>query len=257
MHSAIFNGQVSHARKSPLAHAFTYDVSMAYLDLDELDSVFERRWFWSTKRPSLVRFRRADYFGNPEEPLADSIRSLVESRTGSRPTGPIRLLTHLSWFGYCFNPISLYYCFDDAGQRVATIVAEVRNTPWGERCCYVLSDPMNRGDDETHRYSTAKDMHVSPFMGMDVDYDWLLTVPGEDLVVRINNRSGRKRFFNATLILKRHEISGRTLAGTLVRYPLMAIKVTLAIYWQAFRLWLKGCPIYTHPDKKKSLQVHS
>lgn len=257
MQSAIFNGQVSHARKSPLTHAFSYDVSMAYLDLDELDTVFERRWFWSTKRPSLVRFRRDDYVGDSQESLADSIRSLVESRTGKRPDGPIRLLTHLAWFGYCFNPISIYYCFDKGDTRIATIVAEVRNTPWGERCCYVLSDPMNRGDAKTHRYSTSKDMHVSPFMDMDVEYDWLLTTPADDLVVRINNHANNKRFFNATLILKRQEINSKTLAGTLVRYPLMTMKVTFAIYWQAFRLWMKGCPLHTHPDKKTSLQVNS
>ena len=255
MQSAIFNGQVSHARKTPLRHAFSYDVSMAYLDLAELEAVFEGRWFWSTKRPAIVRFRREDYLGDPQTSLDAAIRDLVESRTGRRPDGPVRLLTHLSWFGYCFNPISLYYCFDAADTRVVTVVAEVRNTPWGERCAYVLTDSMNRGTGKTLRFSTGKEMHVSPFMDMDVDYDWLLTEPEDDLVVRINNRSNDRRFFNATLILKRREISGRSLAGTLVRYPLMTFRVTLAIYWQALRLWVKGCPLQAHPDKKTSIQV--
>ena len=256
MHSSIFSGQVSHSRKSPLAHAFRYGVYMAYLDLDELDEVFRGRWFWSASRPALVRFRRANHFGDPDQPLDASVRDLIESRTGTRPAGPIRLLTNLSWFGYCFNPISIYYCYDKADSRLETIVAEVSNTPWGERCCYVLADNMNTGDEGTRRFLTSKDMHVSPFMGMEVDYDWLITPPGDDLVVRINNRDEGRRFFNATLILKRTEISGMSLAGVLMRYPFMTLKVTFAIYWQALRLWLKGCPLHAHPGKKKPLQVN-
>jgi hypothetical protein len=257
MHSGIFSGQVSHSRTSPLGHSFRYGVYMMYLDLDELDDVFEGRWFWSTSRRALARFRRADHFGDPSRSLDQSVRDLVETRTGSRPAGPVRLLTNLSWFGYCFNPICLYYCFDESGSRVETIVAEVSNTPWGERCCYVLTDSMNHGDEVTRRFSTAKEMHVSPFMGMDVDYEWLLTEPGDELVVRVRNQADKKAFFTATLILRRQEITGFNLAAVLVRYPLMTVKVSLAIYWQAFRLWLKGVPLYIHPDKKKSLQVNS
>ena len=257
MHSSVFSGQVSHSRKTPLAHAFRYRVFMRYLDLDELDEVFAGRWFWSTKRPALARFRREDHFGDPSEPLDESVRALVEDRTGRRPAGPIRLLTNLSYFGYCVNPISLYYCFSEDDSRVTTVVAEVTNTPWGERCCYVLADPMNEGDAETMRFATTKDMHVSPFMGMDVDYDWLLTPPADDLVVRINNKTEEERFFNATLILRREEITGRGLAGILFRYPFMTARVVFGIYWQAFRLWLKGCPFHSHPDKQKSLQASS
>lgn len=249
MYSGIFKGQVSHARKAPLRHAFRYGVYMMYLDLDELDEVFSGRWFWSTRRAALVRFRRSDHFGDPTLPLDQSVRDLVQERTGSRPAGPIRLLTNLTWFGYCFNPISIYYCYEKDGKTLETIVAEVNNTPWGESCCYVLSPHMNRGDAATRRFRTDKTMHVSPFMAMDVDYDWLLTMPGDDLVVRISTSADSARFFNATLVLKREEISGLSLASTLLRYPLMSFKVVFGIYWQALRLWLRGCPIYTHPEK--------
>jgi DUF1365 family protein len=255
MQSSIFVGQVSHSRKSPLAHAFNYRVFMAYLDLGELDTVFRGRWFWSTRRPALARFRREDHFGDPDKPLDVCVRDLVHKETGYRPDGPIRLLTNLAYFGYCFNPISIYYCFDESGTRLTTVVAEVTNTPWGERCCYVLADYMNTGDAATHRYRTRKQMHVSPFMEMDIDYDWLVTQPSDDLVVRINNKSANDSFFNATLVLKRQEMSGRTMAGVLLRYPFMTLKVMFGIHWQAFRLWLKGCPVQTHPDKSKSIQA--
>ena len=257
MHSSIFSGQVSHSRKTPLGHAFRYRVFMMYLDLAELDTVFEGRWFWSTRRPALARFRRRHHFGDRAEPLDKSVRDLVEARTGSRPAGPVRLLTNLSFFGYCFNPISLYYCFDENDERVTTVVAEVSNTPWGERCCYVLANDINAGKSDTMRFASSKNMHVSPFMDMDVDYDWLLTPPADELVVRINNLAKDKPYFNATMILKREEITPGSLAGILVRYPFMTMKVVFAIYWQALRLWLKGVPLHTHPDKNKSIQVSS
>lgn len=255
MQSAIYSGQVSHSRKEPLRHSFRYRVTMMYLDLGELDSVFAGRWLWSTTRRALARFRRENHFGDPRDSLDKSVRDLVEMRTGTRPEGPIRLLTNLAWFGYCFNPLSLYYCFDKDGSRVSTVVAEVSNTPWGERCCYVLGDSMNLGNEDSRRFRIAKEMHVSPFMDMNVEYDWLLTPPGEELVVRINNRAQSRQFFNATLILQRKEITGATLAGTLIRYPFNTARITLAIYWQALRLWFSGCPLYAHPEKDKSIQV--
>ena len=255
MHSSIFSGQVSHSRKLPLAHSFRYRVFMMYLDLAELDTVFAGRWFWSTRRAALARFRRENYIGDPDVPLDIAVRDLVEERTGNRPDGPVRLLTNLSYFGYCINPISVYYCFDAADTRATTIVAEVTNTPWGEKCCYVLGENMSSGNDTTRRFRTTKEMHVSPFMDMDVRYDWLITNPDQNLIVRIDNVSEDQRFFNATMTLRRQQISGRSLAGILVRYPFMTAKVFVGIYWQAFRLWWKGCPHYAHPDKRKSMQV--
>jgi hypothetical protein len=228
---------------------------MMYLDLSELDRVFNGRWFWSTSRFALARFKRENYFGDPNEPLDKSVRDLVYDRTGTRPEGPIRLLTHLSYFGYSFNPISLYYCFDRDDTRLETVVAEVSNTPWGERHCYVLPDKTNFGDRQTRRFRTEKKLHVSPFINMNVTYEWLVTEPKDDLVVRINNSVNEERFFNATLILRRQEISGPALAGILAAFPFMTLKVIWGIHWQALKLWLKGCPVQTHPAKQASLQA--
>jgi len=257
MQSGIYSGQVSHSRRTPVAHAFRYGVFMMYLDLAELDTVFEGRWLWSTRRVALARFRREHHFGDPSVPLDQSVRDLVLQRTGRRPSGPIRLLTNLAWFGYVFNPISIFYCFDRSGTRLEAVVAEVSNTPWGERHCYVVPASECRIEGRILRFHTGKDMHVSPFMDMNVRYDWLVTLPGDDLAVRIANVAGGKRFFSATLALRREEIGGLSLARVMCRYPAMTARVIVAIYWQAFRLWLRGVPVHPHPDKGQSLQVSS
>jgi len=250
MHSCIYEGRVRHTRTSPVLHRFAYRMFMMYLDLDELPEVFRRRWFWSSTRAALARFRRKDHLGPPDRPLASSVRDLVESETGRRPAGPIRLLTHLSYFGYCFNPVSFYYCFDRDDRRVETIVAEVNNTPWGERDVYVLADSMDFGRRDVHRYCPAKKMHVSPFMPMQIDYDWCFTEPGQRLAVHMASSRDGKRFFSAAIDMHRTEIGSASLARVLLRFPLMTARVIVAIYWQALRLWLKRSPVFPHPRKQ-------
>lgn len=250
MDSCIYEGRVRHSRNTPAEHSFDYRLFLMYLDLAELPALFERRWFWSASRPALARFRRSDHVGPGDEPLDVSVRNLVESETGRRPDGPIRLLTNLSYFGYCFNPVSFYYCFDRGGKTVEAIVAEVNNTPWGETDTYVLRcDPAKR----SWRFAPEKKMHVSPFMPMDIDYRWALSAPADKLAVYMANSKNGNKIFDATMALERREITGRTLAGVLLRFPLMTFKVITAIHWEALRLWLKRCPFYEHPAKRKEV----
>ena len=117
MNSALYFGTVRHRRRSPVVHEFSYRVFQVYLDLDELDHVFQGRLLWSTKGANVAWFRRTDHVGDPRMPLRDAVSELVERRTGRRPRGPIRLLTHLRYFGYCMNPVSFYYCFDLSGDQ--------------------------------------------------------------------------------------------------------------------------------------------
>lgn len=252
MKSCIYRGFVRHRRFQPVEHAFRYRVFMMYLDLAELPRLFERRWLWSADRPSLAWFRRQDHLGPADVPLDQAVRDLVEEQSGSRPTGPIRLLTHLRYFGYGFNPVSFYYCFDTEEERVETIVAEVNNTPWGETHPYVLTESMNLGQDKKKRYEFEKQFHVSPFMDMNVHYDWLFVAPGPQLHVHMKNYSHGHTFFDATLGLVRQEMTGKTLAQVLLLYPLMTWKVIATIYWQALRLWWKKCPAFPHPAKRKA-----
>jgi DUF1365 family protein len=226
---------------------------MMYLDLAELPQLFSGRWFWSTKRPALARFRRSDHFGDPAIPLDEEVRNLVFRETGQRPRGPIRLLTHLSYFGYVFNPVSFYYCFNEDDTELETIVAEVNNTPWGERHCYVLPQSLNQGTNSSKRYFPEKEMHVSPFMEMDVEYDWRFNTPSEKLTVHMENAREGLKIFDATLVLQRKEITPRALAGVLFSYPLMTLKIITAIHWEALKLWLKGAVVHDHPAKGEAV----
>jgi DUF1365 family protein len=255
MMSCIFEGQLKHRRYTPVEHEFEYRLFMLYLDLAEIDEVFRGRWLWSVKRRALARFRRSDHLGDPNQPLEHSVRDLVEERTGRRPTGPIRLLTQLSYLGYGFSPVCFYYCFDAADETVETIVTEVNNTPWGEQYCYVLSDQATTSDNKLKRFELRKEFHVSPFMDMDVDYEWKFTDPAERVHVHMENLKNGDKFFEATMRLERSDISGPALARLLVVYPLITMRVVIGIYWQAFRLWLKRCPVHDHPKNDTLMEA--
>ncbi|WP_455212861.1 DUF1365 domain-containing protein [Kaarinaea lacus] len=258
MNSYIYAGQVRHRRFRPKSHCFQYRLFMMLLDLAELDTVFKNRWFWSSRGFNLAWFRRKDHMGDPNKPLADEVRRLVYEQTGSKSQGPIRLLTHLRYFGYCFNPVSFYYCYDVDDTRVETIVAEVNNTPWREQHCYVLTDAMNQGHDRHKRYNFDKNFHVSPFMEFALQYDWRFSAPDKHLNVHMQNlkysEKQQHKIFDATLVLNQQPVTGLNLAKVLIKYPFMTLKVTAGIYYQALKLWLKGVTFYEHPRHSRNSQ---
>jgi len=217
-----------------------------YLDLDEIDEVFRGRWLWSVNRRNLAQWRRADYLAGAPS-LADAVRARLREHMGTAaPAGPVRLLAHPRYAGYVFNPVSFYYCYDEDGQTLRAILAEITNTPWKQRHAIVLplADALPSSSLAWH---FDKQFHVSPFMPMDCRYEWRFGVPGERLHVHMRVIRQGQAQFDADLDLQRRALDGAALARLLWRYPLMTMQVIGAIHWQALRLWLKGNPVHDHP----------
>lgn len=239
-----------HRRFTPVEHSFGYSMFQLYLDLDELPGALDVHPLFSARRPALAWFRRKDHLGDPAVPLAEAVRDLVREETGARPGGPVGLLTHLRYLGAVMNPVSFYYLFEEGGERVETIVAEVHNTPWGERHCYVLPAAESREPGPRLRFRRRKTFHVSPFLSMDYEYDFRFTVPGPALSVHMENLRDGRPHFDATLTLRRTPLTRGNLTRALLRHPFMTGTVIAGIYGQAFRLWRKGVPFHPHPGPR-------
>lgn len=246
--SCFYEGWVRHRRFEPVSHQFQYRIFMVYLDLLELPGIFESCRCWSATRWAPARFARRDYHGDASVPLDTAVRNTIQKITAHRPEGPIRLLTHLRYFGFCFNPVSFYYVFDPSGRRIEYILAEITNTPWSERRALVFSPGMNLGSDTTFRFRFSKDFHVSPFWPLDQQYDWRFGRPDSALIVHMKNRVADRVVFDATLSLKRLPIDSVNCSRMLMRYPLMTLRVLAGIHWQAARLHIKGAVFHPHPS---------
>ena len=242
LRSAVYEGRVVHRRFNPVDHRFSYRIALVLLDLAEVDAVCRLHPLWSAERANAVTFRRTDYLGDPSVPLDVAVRDLVESGTGTRPTGPIAVLTQLRTWGWLFNPITTYYCYDPAGAEVTSTVVEVTNTPWHERTAYVL--------DGTGTHRVAKGMHVSPFLPMDLTHRFTIGVPGDRLTLAVDDFRGDDQVFGASMALTRLSAGRRAQGRLLWRFPLMTLRVSWGIYRQALVLRLKGAPFHRHPDHR-------
>ena len=253
LRSAVYEGVVRHHRLTPRSHTFSYRLAQLYLDLEETERVFAGRWLWSCGARNVAEFRRRDYLAPHDLPLTEAVKRLVERDTGRRPAGPVRLLTHPRYAGYLFNPVSFYYCFGADGAALSAIVAEITNTPWGERHAYVLPVDSARRRRADWEWTFPKTFHVSPFLGLRRDYAWRFTAPGERLEVDMSVLCAGKPELRATLSLARRPLTGANLARLLWRYPLMTGKVIGAIHWEALRLWLKRIPFHDHPGNPRGI----
>jgi len=241
LRSAIYEGRVVHHRFTPVDHRFTYPIAMVLLDLAEVSTICRLHPLWSEERPNAICFRRNDYLGDPSVPLDVAVRDLVEERTGARPSGPISVLTQLRTWGWLFNPITTYYCYESTGTNVETIVVEVSNTPWHQRTAYVLEG--------TGPHLVAKAMHVSPFLPMDLTHRFAVGVPGRQLTVAVDDLRGDETVFAASMALNRVPVGRRGQSRLLWRYPLMTVRVSWGIYHQALALRRSGVPFHQHPEK--------
>ncbi|MEM9103429.1 MAG: DUF1365 domain-containing protein [Pseudomonadota bacterium] len=250
LQSCIYQGQVSHTRLQPRKHAFEYPIFMFYLWLEELEHLQSHiKGFHLNKRWGLACFNQEDHFPNNEKSLYKNIQSIIKEQTGDDYQGKIAILSHLRYCRFYFSPLNVYYCWDTAGTRILYTVAEVSNTPWLQKTWYVntMKDDMNTED-------TQKSFHVSPFLPMDMRYQWRFNQPLEKLLIGINNWRDDQLYFSASMKLKKTPLTTKNLMKTLTRYPIITVQIVVKIYWQAAKLWIKKIPYYPLPKADANSQ---
>jgi DUF1365 family protein len=240
--AVVYSGTARHTRSGPSARVFSPRLFLAYLDVDALPGALDGLPGWSARRRAPVHFRAEDFLTGDRGSLGDGVRALVRERLGRRPDGPVYLLAQLRTWGYVFNPLSVYYCWDRDGRALDAVVLEVTNTPWRERTWYVFDARTAPGAGRT----TRKDMYVSPFLPMDVDYHVSWTAPGDDLRLDVRVERDRAPIFTAGLRMRRRPLTRRSAVELLVRYPMLPLRSVAAIYRHAIRLWWQRFPIVRH-----------
>lgn len=259
---AIFVGKTTHTRRKPSRNRFTYGVYMAFVNVEHLCAGRLDRWplFSSRSRFALTSLLNCHHMihEHPNRDLSTRVRDFVQRQSGKRPTGQIFLLTNLCVLGVEFNPVSFYYVYDNDGVNVDFIVAEVANFPWLEQHSYLvcpekssvlIANPKNPHLKHLLPYAaTEKKFHVSPFMPVDgLEYQWLMSNPGECLCVRIAVRDNSTPVFYATLDAERLPWNTRNLLKMQLCFPWHSFAVMLSILYEAGKMFRRGFVFFSHP----------
>jgi len=243
LRSSLYVGSVMHRRIQPRMHHFRYQAFWLLLDLDELDEPSSKlRWF-SHNRSNIFSFYDADHGDGTQTPLRVQVEQQLSEAGVDLSGGQIRLLCMPRTLGYCFNPISIFFCYRADG-TLAAVVYQVHNT-FGERHSYVI-----RVEDQSAalHQRCQKLFYVSPFLEMDMRYDFRITGPDERIAVGISASSSAKPVLNAVLTGRRRELTDRNLMFVFLKIPAITIKVIAAIHWEAIRLWAKGIRLHRRPS---------
>ncbi len=252
---AIYRGTLKHHRTHPIAHRFEYKVFQIWLNINKLYLVDQISRFWSVNRFNLVRFNRQNFMPSPL-PIFEEVKQKIQHHSGKTFDGDVYLLANLSYWGHGYNPASFYACYESGS--LTYFICEIHNTPWGERFSYVHDLNQDASDTEgVHVAQFEKRFHVSPFMPMNLEYEWQYRLEADRVLISMNLIEQGKQIFNSTLSLKGKALSRKEASLLPFKYPFMCIKVLFGIYWQAIRLWLKGVRFHRHPNSPKPHDKHT
>lgn len=266
----VFEGIVTHERFKPKSHRLSYKLFYLLIDLDQTEELNNLSPFWSTKRFNLVQFRPKDYMNLGKQSstnlsLKSSATDVIFKQTKEKFNGKIFLLSNLRYWGYCFNPVSYYFCFDENGS-LQYIIDEVTNTPWKERHHYVhkISETSSQNNTKQSRkliFNFEKSFHVSPFMPMNMSYKTDYSLSNEKILIHMdlfekteketsnNTANNLTRVFFATLNLRSKPLTKTTASLLPFKFPFQCSKIIISIYWQALKLWIKRVPFFSHPSR--------
>lgn len=247
----IYTGWVRHRRYSPKAHDFQYPLAMLMLDLGAVRETFAKSPFWSQERFNLISFKRKNYIQTAEgeeQSITLAVAEHIKKQTGESFSGRIVLLTHPRYLGFVMNPVSFYFCYAD--NRLVHIVAEINNTPWDERFTYVLTpEPVDALKPHTVSFDFDKKFHVSPFMPMDMQYQWRFSLHLDKINIHMLLKQQDDTVFDATMQAVQQEFTAKSMLRLPLVYPVQTVLVAVRIYWNAFLLYIKGVKFLNHPDK--------
>ena len=240
INSCIGLGHVRHRRHTPTDHRFSYPLYMLRLDLDELELLNKTHWSFGVNRFAPLSFYRKDYLDDKETPLKQAVIEKSEALGADKNViDRVEMVGQARCFGWYFSPVNFYFCYQKDQCRY--MLAEVRNTPWYQRHCYLV--------DLDNPEPSEKDFHVSPFMDMAMKYHWHIKQTPEKALIHIENRRDQgERVFDASLQLAYQPFSKSVLKAALLQWPMMTFTVMKGIYWQAFKLWRKAVPYQPHPN---------
>lgn len=272
LNNSLVKGWVRHRRYQPKPHEFDYDMSWTLLDLDDIDEQFRKSKLWSIEKVNIVSYRAEDFHRGPNRKLEEgsnlssqplnnkqNIINSIQSKTGKGFTGKVFMMSHLRNYGYNFNSVCFYFCFGhDSNLRF--IVSEITNTPWGERHSYVF-DCENDNEQAiqatkskiTHQFNFNKEFHVSPFIQMDMRYRWTFIISATELRVHMAVlTANEQKYFDATFTGELLPLTKSNMRKFAFSHALQPQKMSLLIYWQALKLWLKRFRVFDHPKHSQS-----
>ncbi|MCL1067205.1 DUF1365 domain-containing protein [Shewanella olleyana] len=264
--SGVYQGEVSHRRFTPKNHSFAYEMALLAIDLDEVTALNKVSRFFGTAKWSMLKFNPDDYLTclaeqfsdarltekdlnlmsvsvsdetSPEQALKQRVLWTIKQLGASQECQSVIFAGQVRHFGFYFSPVNFYFCYQD--DKPIYMLAEVSNTPWDQRHCYLVNLEQTQ--------TTDKVFHVSPFMNLDMHYQWQVVAPSKRLNVTIQNRDdANNKLFDASLQLKRRQFNANNIRKMLVGFPVMTLKIMWGIYWQALKLFVKKIPFIAHPQ---------